>query len=157
VLTGLLFNKDPMTYRPYEAIISGIDSSAVRTNLLNSTGLTILKGTPVRINASGDLDLIDVSVDGDVLGAMGISNEMILTGTIGNVITGGKVEDVTGLDFGDYVYVSKTGSLTHILPSEGVGGFVDGDWVIRVGVVGKNQDDPLLKDLFVNIQIIGQI
>jgi hypothetical protein len=146
-----------MTYRPYEAIISGIDSSAVRTSLLNSTGLTILKATPVRLNATGDLDLIDVSVDGDVLGAMGISSEMILTGTVGNVITGGKVEDVTGFDFGDYIYISKTGSLTHILPSEGVGGFVDGDWVIRVGVVGKNQDDPLLKDLFVNIQIIGQI
>lgn len=146
-----------MTYRPYVDIISGIDSSAVRTTLLNNTGLTILKGVPVRINTSGDLSIIDVSVDTDVLGAMGVSNEMILTGTTGTIITGGKVEDISGFDFGDYIYVSKTGSLTHILPSEGVGGFVAGDWVIRVGVVSKNQTDPLLKDLFVNVQIIGQI
>lgn len=146
-----------MTYRPYADIISGIDSSAVRTTLLNNTGLTILKGTPVRVNASGDLSKIDVSVDTDVLGAMGVSNEMILTGTTGTIVTGGKVEDISGFDFGDYIYVSKTGSLTHILPSEGVGGFVAGDWVIRIGVVSKNQTDPLLKDLFVNVQIIGQI
>lgn len=146
-----------MTYRPYVDIISGIDSSAIRTTLLNNTGLTILKGVPVRINTSGDLSIIDVSVDTDVLGAMGVSNEMILTGTTGTIITGGKVEDVSGFNFGDYIYVSKTGSLTHILPSEGVGGFVAGDWVIRIGVVSKNQTDPLLKDLFVNVQIIGQI
>ena len=146
-----------MTYRPYAAIISGIDSSAVRTTLLNNTGLTILKGIPVRINASGDLARIDVSVDGDVLGAMGVANEMILTGTSGSIITNGKVSDISGFNFGDYLYVSITGGLTSTLPSEGVAGFIEGDWVIRVGVVGKNQDDPLLKDLFVNVQIIGQI
>jgi hypothetical protein len=146
-----------MTYRPYAAIISGIDSSAVRTTLLNNTGLTILKGIPVRVNASGDLARIDVSVDGDVLGAMGVANELILTGTSGSIITNGKVSDISGFNFGDYLYVSKAGGLTSTLPSEGVACFVEGDWVIRVGVVGKNQDDPLLKDLFVSDQIIGQI
>lgn len=146
-----------MTYRPYADIISGIDSSAVRTTLLNNTGLTILKGTPVRIDAGGDISKIDVSVDTDVLGAIGVSSEMILTGTTGTIITNGKVEDISGFDFGDYIYVSKTGFLTHMLPSEGVDGFVAGDWVIRVGVVSKNQTDPLLKDLFVNVQIIGQL
>jgi hypothetical protein len=146
-----------MTYRPYVDIVNGIDSSAMRATLLNNTGLTILKGIPVRINTSGDLSIIDVSIDTDVLGAIGVSNEIILTGTAGAITTGGKIEDISGFDFGDYVYVSKVGSLTHVLPSEGVGGFVAGDWIIRVGVVSKNQSDPLLKDLFVNVQIIGQI
>jgi hypothetical protein len=95
--------------------------------------------------------------ESDVKVVEGVANEMILTGTSGSIITNGKVSDISGFNFGDYLYVSKTGGLTSTLPSEGVAGFIEGDWVIRVGVVGKNQDDPLLKDLFVNVQIIGQI
>lgn len=146
-----------MTYRPYDSIISGIESTSVKTELLNSSGLTILKDKPVRINTSGDLSVVDVSLDAHALGTMGIANETITNGNYGFVVTHGKVENVTGFAFGDFIYVSKTGGLTNSLPSEGVDSFVAGDWVIKVGVIAKNKDNPLLKDLIVNFQIIGQL
>jgi hypothetical protein len=146
-----------MTYRPYAAIISAIQSSNLKSNLLNNSGLTIQKHQPVRINSNGDMSVIDVSLDAHALGAIGMAEDITVTGAYGYVITHGKAEDITGFNLGDFMYVSKTGGLTSSLPSEGVDGFVAGDWVIRVGVIGKNEDDPLLKDLFINFQIIGQL
>jgi hypothetical protein len=146
-----------MTYRPYAAIVSAIESFNVKSSLLNSSGLTIQKHAPVRLNTSGDLSVIDVSLDAHALGTMGVANELIVNGSYGEVVTHGKAEDIAGFSFGDFIYVSKTGGLTSALPSEGVDGFVAGDWVIRVGVIGKNEDNPLLKDLFINFQIIGQL
>jgi hypothetical protein len=146
-----------MTYRPYFQIIAAVDPATVKSTLQNNSGLTVLKHTPVKLNTNGELSLIDVSIDDDILNLVGISNEMILTGNAGEVVTQGKVKNITSFSFGDYIYVSKTGGLTNVLPSEGVSGFVSGDWVVKVGTIGKNQDDPLLKDLFINIQIIGQL
>jgi len=34
---------------------------------------------------------------------------------------------------------------------------VSGDWIVRVGVVVKNESNPLLKDLLVNVQVVGSI
>jgi hypothetical protein len=146
-----------MTYRPYAAISSLVDSSRVRSYLLNNSGLTIQKHAPVRLSTSGDLSVIDVSLDAHALGVVGIASDVINNGDYGYAITHGKVEDVSSFNFGDFIYVSKTGGLTNILPSEGVGGFTSGDWVIKVGVIGKNKDNPLLMDLFINFQIIGQL
>jgi hypothetical protein len=146
-----------MTYRPYSQIVGLVDLSTVKTSLLNSSGLTILEHTPVKINTNGDLMLLDVSNEEDVFSFVGISDNTILSGTYGDIVTQGRVVNVAGFDFGDYVYVSKSGGLTHALPSEGISGFVAGDWVIRVGVVAKNPSDPLLKDLLINPQIVGQL
>lgn len=146
-----------MTYRPYDALLNSLESFNVKSNLLNNSGLTILQHVPVRLTATGDIAAVDVSDESHVLRIVGISDEMIVTGAYGIVVTQGKVEDISSFSFGDYVYVSKTGGLTNILPSVGVGGFAAGDWVVRVGVVGKNEDDPLLKDLFLNMQIVGQL
>ena len=146
-----------MTYRPYFQIIAAVDPATVKSTLQNNSGLTILSHMPVKVNSNGELSLIDVAVDGDILNLIGISNQMILTGTSGEVVTQGKVKNITSFNFGDSIYVSKTGGLTNILPSEGVGGFTSGDWVVKVGTIGKDLNNPLIKDLFINIQIIGQL
>jgi len=146
-----------MTYRPYSSIIGAIDSFSIKSNLLNSSGLTIQRHSPVRIGTSGDMSVIDVSVDSHALGVVGIASDIINSGTYGNVVTHGKIQNITSFNLGDFIYVSKSGGLTNILPSYGVGGFTDGDWVIRVGVIGKNEEDPLLMDLFINFQIVGKL
>lgn len=146
-----------MTYRPYDAIISSLESFNVKSNLLNNSGLTILQHMPVRLTATGDIAAVDVSDESHVLRIVGISEAMILTGAYGVIVTQGKIENISSFNFGDYVYISKTGGLTNILPSAGVGGFTAGDWVVRIGVIGKNEDDPLLKDLFLNMHIVGQL
>ena len=146
-----------MTYRPYASIISGIESYNVKSNLLNNSGLTILQHRPVRLTTTGDIASVDVSNELHVLRVVGISESMILTGSYGIVVTQGKIENIVSFNFGDYIYISKSGGLTNILPSVGVGGFVAGDWVVRVGVISKNENDPLLKDLFLNMQIVGQL
>jgi hypothetical protein len=146
-----------MTYRPYSQISSSVDLSTIKTSLLNTSGLTILKHIPVRINSNGDIMPVDVAIEADIFSLVGISNNMISTGNYGDVVTQGRVEDIDGFDFGEYVYISKTGGLTNILPDEGSYGFVSGDWVVKVGVIAKNPSDPILKDLIVNMQIIGQL
>lgn len=146
-----------MTYRPYSQISSSVDLSTIKTSLLNTSGLTILKHIPVRINSNGDIMPVDVAIEADIFSLVGISSSMISTGNYGDVVTQGRVEDIDGFDFGEYVYISKTGGLTNILPDEGSYGFVSGDWVVKVGVIAKNPSDPILKDLIVNMQIIGQL
>ena len=146
-----------MTYRPYSAIIGSLQPASIKANLMNDTALTILSFSPVRLNTNGNISSVDVSVETDALGIIGISEEMIPPGDSGYVVTQGRVLSVNMFNFGDYVYVSKSGGLTNILPSEGVSGFVAGDWVIRVGVIGKNDAVPTDKDLFINMQIIGQL
>ena len=146
-----------MTYRPYSAIVGAIQPASIKANLTNDTGLTILEFVPVRLNTNGNISLVDVSVETDVLSIIGISEEIIPPGDSGFVVTQGRVQSINSFNFGDYIYVSKGGGLTNILPSEGVSGFVEGDWVIRVGVIGKNDAIPTDKDLFINMQIIGQL
>jgi len=146
-----------MTYRPYSSILNAITSYSTKSRLSNDSGLTVLQFMPVKLTTSGGIAGIDVSIDIDILGIVGISEEMIPTGSEGYIVTQGKIENVGSFDFGDYVYISKTGGLTNELPSEGVAGFVSGDWVVKVGVIGKNENNPLVKDLFIGIQIVGQL
>jgi hypothetical protein len=146
-----------MTYRPYSQISSSVDLSTIKTPLLNSSGLTILEHMPVKVNVNGDVAFVDVSNENDIFSLVGISNTMITSGTYGDIVTQGRVVDISGFDFGEYVYISKTGGLTNILPDEGSYGFVSGDWVVKVGVIAKNPSDPMLKDLIVNMQIVGQL
>jgi hypothetical protein len=136
----------------------GGSSSGVTATLQNNTGSTIIKGTPVRVNSSGDIEPIDVSVEDEVLASIGLASEDITTGGTGTVVTAGKIEDVTTTaTFDDLIYVSKAGQLTNTKPDIGVDGFVAGDFVIAIGVIIKNDVTPAQKDLVVNIQTIGQL
>jgi hypothetical protein len=146
-----------MTYRPFSDIISAISGSVNKSQLFNNTGTVIDSAVPVRLNSSGNIATVDISIENHVFGIVGLTQDPISNLSYGWVVTEGKLEDVVGFNFGDYIYLSKSGNLTNIAPSEGVGGFVSGDWVVRVGVIGKNETNPLLKDLFVSINIVGQL
>jgi len=143
-----------MSYRPYNTI----KSTGINLGYTNASGVTMDKATPVRQTSSGDIDFVDVSVEADVLGVLGLVATSILNGAKGSVATQGKVENViiTG-NFGDPVFISKTGGLTTTKPSLGVGGFVAGDWVIAIGVIAKNEDNPLLKDIVLFLDVRGQL
>ena len=143
-----------MTFRPYSAL----KSSGVSDNRSNNTGSTINKGTPLRINSSGELDFVNVSVEDEVLNIIGVANQSISDGSIGSTTANGKVEDITtSFNLGDTVWLSKAGALTNIKPSIGVDGFVSGDIVVFIGVIAKNESNPSLKDLIVFIERQGQL
>ena len=143
-----------MTYRPYDRITT----AGVSDGRPNNTGGTITKGVPVRINTSGELDGIDVSSENDSLNIIGVAADNIPTSSTGEVVSSGKVADIaTFAAFGDVLYIDKSGQLTNIKPAIGINGFVSGDFVIIVGVVAKNVDNPGLKDLVLNIQVVGQL
>lgn len=149
-----------MTYRPFTDIINAAasSSSAVRSTLVNNTGTTIPALTPVRLNSTGQLELIDVTTDSSVLSIVGVTEFAIADWSEGSVITQGKVSNIsTGFSFGDYIYISKAGTLTNAYPVVGNNGFVAGDFVVRVGVIAKNDTNPLQKDIFITLQIVGQL
>jgi len=102
---------------------------------------------------------INVSVEFDALNTVGILKAQTLNNTIGNVLRLGRIQNVDALGFNvrDVIYVSKTGGLTSTPPAVGVGGFVTGDFVIRVGHITKNQTNPVNKDFLVAVSIIGQL
>lgn len=149
-----------MTYRPFTDIINAAASSStgIKSLLVNNSGSTIPALTPVRLNSTGQLETIDVSSDASVLSIVGLTESAILDWTQGAVMTQGKLANITtGFNFGDYIYISKTGTLTNTYPVVGSNGFIAGDFAVRIGVIAKNDTNPSQKDLFVSIQIIGQL
>lgn len=143
-----------MTYRPFNTI----QSSGVQDSRPNNTGGTITKATPVTINAVGELDGVDVSVESSALSIVGVAAANIPDGSSGNFVSSGKLTDITTTaNLGDILFVDQSGGLTNVKPSIGVGGFSSGDFVISVGVVAKNIDNGSLKDLVLNIQVVGQL
>lgn len=116
------------------------------------------KGTPVRATNTGDMDFIDVSVEAEALAICGVTSATVAPSSNGSVVTNGRVLNLTtSASFGDAMYIDKVGGLTNSKPSIGVAGFVSGDFVIYVGVIAKNVDNPLNKDLVVNLNVIGQL
>lgn len=149
-----------MTYRPFTDIINAAASSStgIKSLLVNNSGSTIPALTPVRLNSTGQLETIDVSNDASVLSIVGLTESAILDWAQGSVVVQGKLSNITtGFNFGDYVYISKIGTLTNAYPTIGLNGFIAGDFTVRIGVIAKNDTNPLQKDLFVSVQIIGQL
>ena len=148
-----------MSYNPnFSGVASAPSSNSVQTSESNATGGTLNKLTPVRINSSGNMATIDISVEAEALAIAGILDENVLDSDSGSIVNSGRILDIaTSAILGDILYVSKTGGITNVKPAIGIGGFVADDFVIRLGVVAKNQDNVLNKDLLVNISIVGQL
>jgi len=149
-----------MGYTPLSVIIAASASSiqSTQTTLSNTSGSSIAALTPVRVDSNGKIQLIDVSTEISALSVVGITQASIANNSSGNVITQGRILDVTtSFTAGDYIYVSKTGTLTNVLPTNGLNGFVDGDFIVRIGVVAKNEIDINKKDLFISLSITGQM
>jgi hypothetical protein len=153
-----------MSYRPYAAIIqeavsqAAAGSTGIKFEIQNDSGSSIAALQPVASDANGRAIGIDPSIELQSLKIVGLAESAIPDGGYGNVISHGKILNVTtALNFGDYVYLSKTGGTTGILPEEGQDGFVSGDFVIRLGVIVRNRQIPSQKDLVINIEIVGQL
>jgi hypothetical protein len=149
-----------MGYTPLNVIIAATSTNtqSTQSTLINDTGSTIFALTPIRVNGNGTMETIDVSIDSSALSVVGITTTSVSDGVAGIVLTQGRILDITtSFAVGDYVYVSTTGTLTNVLPSDGVNSFTIGDFIIRIGVVAKNELDSNKKDLFVNISVAGQL
>lgn len=145
-----------MTYNPNTRGTVPASKATSRVNA-NQTGAMIPKCTPVRVTSSG-LAQIDVSLEGDVDAFAGVLKEDAANNTPGTIVSSGTVEAFsTGFAVGSTVYISKVGTLTNTKPQMGSGGFGAGDFVIKIGVIAKNNDNALLKDLVLGIQIMGQL
>jgi hypothetical protein len=149
-----------MSYRPYASIIS--EAQAANSNLsaimINQSGNTIGNLTPVAVDNDGRLTLIDVSDEDSVVALAGVTSASIANNSSGPVALAGRIENITtSFAHGDYLYVSKTGGLTNVLPSIGNAGFLEGDAIIRVGVIVRNSTTPSQKDLLVKMQLVGKL
>lgn len=134
-------------------------SKGTGSNFQNGSGSSLLKGTPVSVLASNSqLSPVDVSSEASVQAIVGLTNAIIPVGAIGNVMDNGRLQDVsTSFAYGDALYIAKNGSLTNIKPTVDQDSFVEGDFVVFVGVVVKNEFNPSLKDIKLMISVIGQL
>jgi hypothetical protein len=130
----------------------------VKTNFTNNTGASISEFIVVSTNSSGYMKILDLSATGDITSYKGLTTETIADAASGGVASSGIIKNITtGFAFGDHLWCAKDGSLTNVEPDIGVGGFVDGDHVLYVGHISRNEDNPAQKDLFLRLQIMGQL
>jgi hypothetical protein len=142
----------------YEAGSGQAVSIALEDLYDNNSGTPLFKGTPIRINTAGTLDTIDVAIENEVDAIVGLTNQDIADGQSGTVVFKGRLKDIsTAIIIGSPVYLSKSGIITADKPTEGSNGFLAGDFVVRIGTIIKNVDDPLKKDLLVDIKVLGQL
>lgn len=143
-----------MAYNPFTR--QSAQSATGRFNQ-NATGQALPQGTPVKATSSG-LGLVDVSVEADVDAFIGVLKLASADGTSGQVISSGSIEKIsTPFTVGSAIYISKLGTLTNIKPSIGVNGFGEGDFVVFIGKIAQNADNPADKDLLVLVQVHGQL
>lgn len=123
----------------------------------NATGSSIPQGTPVKITSSG-LGLVDVSLEADIDAFAGVLKEQANNGIKGTVISSGSIENIaTAFAVGSTIYISKLGTLTNAKPTTGINGFGEGDFIVKIGMIAQNTDNPSGKDLLVGLQIMGQL
>ena len=133
-------------------------SQTVQNAASNTTGLTLTQLTPVKVNSDGSLGTVNVSIEADVQAIAGIVASNIPNGTSGNVASDGRILNIgSTYPYGTQLYISKTGGVTNVQPSIGVGSFVSGDFVVSLGVVAQNNTNPSNYDLIVRILLVGQL
>lgn len=149
-----------MTYNPRlkGAVITAGATSSELPPRTNGSGGSLNRTDPVRLDASGVVQKVDPAVEAQALACLGVAKDSVANAALVGIVTQGRLSDVTvSGTFGDSMFLSKTGGLTHIKPTIGVNGFVAGDFVVCIGIVVKNQDNPLLTDLLVNVRLVGQL
>jgi hypothetical protein len=134
-------------------------SAAVQTvTMTNETGGPLPAFMPIRSTSGGTMGEIDVSVEAQAIAIVGLTTVAVANNTDGAIVSSGRVYNITGAwNFGDVLYVSKLAGLTNIKPSIGVNGFVAGDFVIKVGVIVRNETVLTNKDLIMMIQVVGEL
>lgn len=130
-------------------------SESISAPIKNNSGSAINIYQPVVMNATGGMSAIDVSTFTQKR-VMGISAANTSDNSFGSVILSGRIESITTpYSVGDTIYVSKIGTLTNIIPEIGVGGFVAGDAMIKIGNLVINDVSPSDIDLLVDVELIA--
>lgn len=133
-------------------------SKTTGSQFQNASGSTLAIGTPVCVNASSQLILIDVSDELSVKAIVGVAGISIPNAASGQIVDNGRVQNITtSFAVRSVLYVDKIGGLTDVPPTDGVDGFVAGDFVILVGVIVQNEFNIGQKDLKLMISVIGQL
>ena len=144
-----------MAYNPNSQ--KGI-SRVLSTGYQNGEVFTLLKGQPVSVNTSGQIKAVDISNEASALAVVGVCSTDIPSAASGQVMDAGRLENITtSFSVGDVVYLNVDGGLTNVKPEIGVGSFVSGNFVIFIGIIVKNEFDPLQKDLKIFLNVIGQL
>lgn len=135
-------------------------TSQQTTQLENNSGSTINSLVPVRINTSGDMAVVDVSIEAQAMSVVGLTLASVNHGNIGLIVTSGTVYNIGGSwGYGDVLYINKNGTLTNIKPDIGLGSpaFAIGDFIVRIGVVSRQPGSPTQKNLILQVQVLGQL
>lgn len=143
----------PLFYSTFEGNSKGISSS-----FTNGTLSTIDKATAVSLNASGNMVLTSVSTESSVLAILGLTTTSVASAASTPVISHGLLEDITtSFAVGDAIYLNYDGTLTNVKPDLTAPGFSAGYFCVFVGVITKNQYNPVKKDIKLMISVIGQL
>jgi hypothetical protein len=148
-----------MSYSPlYFAPQGGGTSIATVTNYTNATISMIAQGTPVSTNTFGLVAPTDVTSQTSVQALVGYAQVRMPASSSGPVISNGRLENImTSFAVGDAIYIGLGGTLINQKPDVGVAGFVEGDFVVFVGVLVQNQTNPSLTDIQLFTQTIGEL
>lgn len=155
-----------MSYRPYDTIIQetldlippAAEAGSVKIVYVNSTGSILTALQVISINTgTGNLQLASVSSENTILSGLGLTEAAVPIGDEASIVHKGQIKNVTtSLTYGA-VFLNKDGTLTNTQPNIGINGFIEGDFVLKVGVIIKNKDNPLNKDFIVDFSIVGQL
>jgi len=132
-------------------------SRKVARNYVNGSGSTMVLGQPCATLSNGNVTTVNVASQASVDQFVGLYNQSTPSTSSGLVIDCGILENITGYSFstGSPIYIDTTGNLTSIQPVVGVNGFAAGMYCIFVGVIVKNEFNPLNQDLKILIQKAG--
>jgi hypothetical protein len=156
----LIYQKDSSaSVNINEALIAMTSSSAIQKDLFkNDSNVTIAALSAVSIGLTGNLITTNVSDEVSALSTVGLTINTMLNNATDNVILSGRLVGVTTpFSYRDVLYVSKDGSLTNNKPTIGSNSFISGDFIVKVGVVCSNSSNPLVQDIVINIQVVGQL
>lgn len=148
-----------MTYSPnFRGTEAKGYTRSLQSGYTNGTLSTITQGTPVSVNGSGLLVLVDVTSEASVSNMVGAVAADIASAATGAVASDGRITNITtSFNFGDALYIDKTGALTNIKPDIGVNSFTHGDFIVFAGVIVPNEDNNTLKDIKLVLSVVGQL
>lgn len=148
-----------MGYTPLYKDAQGKGSArSLSTNYMNGTLGTILKGTLVSTDASGNMIPTDIANEDSVHAIIGITSMDVPFGAMGSLADGGRLENITtSFAIKDAIYLNYDNTLTNVKPDISVPGFVSNMWCVFIGVIVKNEFNPLLKDIKLMITPIAQM
>jgi len=134
------------------AIIDGVLQSGT---YVAAAGDTVVMDRPLGVDADGKVRHVDVSSEQLSVGVCGIAissgfaNDLITVQTIGEYT-------ISSTQYGSLVYVAKDGTLSTTAPTLGEGGFVEGDFIVVMGMIRRDIYTGESK-LILNPRVAGQI